>query len=105
MKLNDIQTEEKVRLDPKCWKGKKIGNPKTKMKGGVRVNNCVPAESVAEDFNAEYDDEAGMADNNLQTLERAVQGIDDLIDSGDNLPEWCQEKIANAKSKVGRAHV
>ena len=34
--------EEKVRLDPKCWSGKKIGNPKTKMKGGVRVNNCVP---------------------------------------------------------------
>lgn len=34
--------EEKVRLDPKCWKGKKIGNPKTKVKGGVRVNNCVP---------------------------------------------------------------
>jgi hypothetical protein len=29
------------RLDPKCWKGyKKQG---TKMKGGVRVNNCVPA--------------------------------------------------------------
>lgn len=41
-------SEEKVRLDPKCWKGKKIGNPKTKVKGGVRVNNCVPAESVAE---------------------------------------------------------
>ena len=42
--------EEKTRLDPKCWTGKKIGNPKTKMKGGVRVNNCVPAESVAEDI-------------------------------------------------------
>ena len=41
-------TEEKVRLDPKCWTGKKIGNPKTKMKGGVRVNNCVPAESINE---------------------------------------------------------
>ena len=41
-------SEEKVRLDPKCWKGKKIGNPKTKIKGGVRVNNCVPAESVEE---------------------------------------------------------
>ena len=37
-------SEEKRRLDPKCWKGKKIGNPKTKMKGGVRVNNCVPKE-------------------------------------------------------------
>jgi hypothetical protein len=48
MNLYDLFNEEKVRLDPKCWKGKKIGNPKTKMKGGVRVNNCVPAESIAE---------------------------------------------------------
>ena len=36
--------EEKQRLDPKCWTGKhKEG---TKMKGGVRVNNCVPNESA-----------------------------------------------------------
>jgi hypothetical protein len=41
-KKNEAVAEEKVRLDPKCWSGKKIGNPKTKMKGGVRVNNCVP---------------------------------------------------------------
>ena len=303
MKFKDFRTEEKVRLDPKCWTGKKIGNPKTKVKGGVRVNNCVPAESVeeavnpaqqaaiaiakkkkagvkeatgdekfdksmrqmtgkitpddademwptqefeplgldpsyfpmmekykaklfplayqywtegdnadelralgwepdygddyvmvvlsgighdghiqydkydfdaegeddddedekmtensqrgdtlvtdalkimrgsdvkdavlalktvlgdreynsrrgfynfyvrqlmdmsgqqgmAEDYNPEYDDEAGMADNNLETLQRAVDGIDDLIQSGDNLPEWCQEKIAVAKSML-----
>ena len=40
--------EEKQRLDPKCWKGKKIGNPKTKVKGGVRVNNCVPIEETYE---------------------------------------------------------
>lgn len=53
-----------------------------------------------ENFNPEYDDEAGMADNNLETLERAVQGIDDLINTGDNLPEWCQEKIAVAKSML-----
>jgi hypothetical protein len=34
--------EEKTRLDPKCWDGyKKAG---TKMKGGVRVNNCVKEE-------------------------------------------------------------
>jgi hypothetical protein len=38
--------EETQRLDPKCWTGyKKQG---TKMKGGVRVNNCVPRESVKE---------------------------------------------------------
>jgi hypothetical protein len=57
-------------------------------------------EGVAEEFNAEYDDEAGMADNNLETLKRAVDGIDDVIQTGDNLPEWCQEKIAVAKSML-----
>lgn len=57
-------------------------------------------EPMDEDYNPEYDDEAGMADNNLETLQRAVEGIDDLIQSGDNLPEWCQEKIAVAKSML-----
>lgn len=57
-------------------------------------------QGVAEEFNPEYDDEAGMADNNLETLKRAVEGIDDVIDAGDNLPEWCQEKIAVAKSML-----
>ena len=38
--------EERQRLDPHCWKNKKIGNPKTKVKGGVRVNNCVPKEGL-----------------------------------------------------------
>jgi hypothetical protein len=42
--------EEKQRLDPKCWKGKHIGTPKTKVKGGVRVNNCVPNESLEETY-------------------------------------------------------
>ena len=37
MRIKEIM--EKQRLDPKCWDGyKKQG---TKMKGGVRVNNCV----------------------------------------------------------------
>ena len=40
----------KTRLDPQCWKGKKIGNPKTKVKGGVRVNNCVPVEEGFLDY-------------------------------------------------------
>jgi hypothetical protein len=57
-------------------------------------------QGIAEDYNPEYDDEAGMADNNLETLRRAVDGIDDVINSGDNLPEWCQEKIAVAKSML-----
>jgi hypothetical protein len=49
MKINEIITEAvKQRLDPNCWKGKhKAG---TKVKGGVRVNNCVPNESIEEQF-------------------------------------------------------
>jgi hypothetical protein len=56
MKASEFISEEKTRLDPKCWPGKKIGNPKTKVKGGVRVNNCVPAESINEFAPAGGDD-------------------------------------------------
>ena len=46
-------SEIKQRLDPKCWKGKhKEG---TKIKGGVRVNNCVPNESINEELSQEFD--------------------------------------------------
>ena len=47
MKINELVIEAvKQRLDPKCWTGKhKEG---TKIKGGVRVNNCVPNESIEE---------------------------------------------------------
>lgn len=50
MKINEIITEAvRQRLDPKCWKNKhKEG---TKIKGGVRVNNCVPNQGVAEASN------------------------------------------------------
>ena len=48
MRVNDIITEKtKQRLDPKCWDGyKKQG---TKMKGGVRVNNCVKEDVPVEE--------------------------------------------------------
>lgn len=63
--------------------------------------NGILLENIDErDYDAEYDDEAGISDNNLETLRRAVDGIDELIQPGDNLPEWCQEKIAVAKSML-----
>jgi hypothetical protein len=47
MRAHEFITEAvKQRLDAKCWTGKhKEG---TKVKGGIRVNNCVPNESVEE---------------------------------------------------------
>ena len=62
---NDNIDEEKQRLDPKCWDGyKKQG---TKMKGGKKVNNCVPKESriasslrmVAEEYEREMEEGNG----------------------------------------------
>jgi hypothetical protein len=45
-KPKDDMDEAKQRLDPKCWTGyHKAG---TKMKGGIRVNNCVKDESINE---------------------------------------------------------
>jgi len=38
----DNEEDEERRLDPKCWKG--YHKQGTKMKGGVRVNNCVKNE-------------------------------------------------------------
>ena len=61
MKITDIITEAvRQRLDPKCWKGKhKEG---TKIKGGVRVNNCVPNEST------ELDEEFDLIESIIHTL-------------------------------------
>ena len=56
-----------------------------------------PIPGLQESFDGEYDDEAGMAEGNLHTLARAVEGLLDTIDDNDNLPEWCQEKIAKAE--------
>ena len=36
-----VSEKESPAGGPACWTGKKIGSPKTKMKGGKRVNNCV----------------------------------------------------------------
>jgi len=62
MKASEFVTEAvKQRLDPKCWTGKhKEG---TKIKGGVRVNNCVPNESIEEGGNQNDQPRAGLPAN------------------------------------------
>lgn len=57
-----VINEEKQRLDPKCWKGKhKEG---TKIKGGVRVNNCVPNEGYQSIERTDKDDPYGVGGKN-----------------------------------------
>ena len=56
MKIYEIISEMKQRLDAKCWKGKKKQG--SKMKGDTRVNNCVPIEETyhGDDFYEAYGD-------------------------------------------------
>jgi len=69
-------------------------------RGNSPMGNEMPKLTGVAEGNPEYDDEAGMAESNLHTLARAVQGLMDTIDEGDNLPEWCQEKIAKAEQML-----
>ena len=55
---------------------------------------------IVENFDGEYDDEAGMAQTNLHTIARAAQGLLDTIDDQENLPEWVQEKIAKVEGMM-----
>jgi len=66
----------------------------------VSAYSHLQKQGVAESFNGEYDDEAGMAKSNLHTMARAVNGLLDTIDDNENLPEWAQEKIAKAEMMV-----
>ena len=53
-----------------------------------------------ESFNGEYDDEAGMFKNDLQTIQRVSTHLEQEIKDNENLPEWCQAKISQAKGMV-----
>ncbi|CAB5215133.1 hypothetical protein UFOVP190_410 [uncultured Caudovirales phage] len=48
----------------------------------------------------EYNDEVGMVKNNLHTLVRMSVELAKSLQGNENLPEWCQEKIAVAKSMI-----
>lgn len=71
-----IVAEAKQRLDPSCWKGyRKAG---TKVKGGVRVNNCVPVKKKANE-SVEYTLQVkGQAVMKYQRQSDAEQALLDL---------------------------
>ena len=99
--LHQYYTEAQIVVDEEAVAKKELISEQARQIAERIINKDKHINKVTEAVsNPEYDDEAGMADNNLSTLERAVDGIDDLINAGDNLPEWCQEKIAIAKSML-----
>jgi len=97
MKANEFITEAvKQRLDPKCWKGKhKEG---TKIKGGVRVNNCVPNESVEEAANAAQQSAIAIAKKKKSGV--AEGSISDLLNQDPTSPKFNDHPGASQLKKA-----
>ena len=51
----------------------------------------------------EYDDEAGMAKDDLHTIVRAARRLNGMLDNDENMPEWVQSKITKAADYVDTA--
>jgi hypothetical protein len=48
----------------------------------------------------EYSDEAGMVKDNLHTIIRAMKDLCSSLKDNEDIPEWAQEKIAQAKGML-----
>jgi len=88
---------------------KKKGRPKGPAKGPERVTaksykykqgRPVKENGIAITDRGEYDDEAGMAQDQLNTIVRHARELERAIGAGDNLPEWVQEKMGQIKGMM-----
>lgn len=71
------------RLDPKCWKGyKKQG---TKVKDGVRVNNCVKMEEEWETYINEFGADNTTPQEKAKAIATTTQTINKLKSAGANV--------------------
>jgi hypothetical protein len=107
----DHMMETAERLDAKCWSG--MHKAGTKIKGGVRVNNCVPNESITEDLDA--DQQFDMIEDMVMALAEA-HGVDaeqiweefESVDDHELLDEsaaWHRKAGKNPKGGLNRKGV
>jgi len=88
---------------------KRKGRPKGPAKGPERVTaksykykqgRPVKENGIAITDRGEYDDEAGMAKDQLHTIVRHARELERALGAGDNLPEWVQEKMGQIKGMM-----
>jgi len=62
------------------------------------------AEGIADNEDAgEYDNEGGMAKDDLSTIEDAATELRSILTTDENLPEWVQAKITKAMDYIDTA--
>ena len=69
-------------------------------KGFSQKAHCAGKKKNEDIDHAEYNDEAGMFKNDLQTIQRVSTHLEKAIYDNENLPEWCQAKISQAKGMI-----
>jgi hypothetical protein len=114
------ETFDDPETDPEATGGapKRVGRPKGKDKGPERVTakawkhkdgrkgakHSIDGKMHEADIpvtdRGEYDDEAGMAKDQLHTIVRHARELEQAIGSHDNLPEWVQEKMGQIKGMM-----
>ncbi len=60
-------------------------------------------DALNEKSKGEYDNEGGMAKNQLKTMIDAAQELHDSLEDDENLPEWVQGKITKATDYIDTA--
>ena len=70
------------------------------MATGLRLYPVYVYNKTAESDSAEYNDEATMVESNLESIRKAADCIDEMINDKDNVAEWAQEKIAVTKAML-----
>ena len=104
------ETFDDPETDPEATGGapKRKGRPAgTKRKIGAKHSGrskLARKDAIAEEIpvtdRGEYDDEAGMAKDQLHTIVRHARELEQAIGSHDNLPEWVQEKMGQMKGMM-----
>jgi len=106
-KHEDEPEDDKDDIDAPASKGGKTrGRPK-KEKAPHRFTkgawkNKEKADEGADDMvdRGEYDQEGDMVKDNLHTIRREAGDLEKIVRNSENVPEWVQDKLAQAKGMV-----
>ena len=94
MKINDlIQTSSHTQLS-------EAANPARRAAIAIAMKKAGKKPQTENFDSGEYSDEAGMFKNDLQTIQRVSNHLEKEIIDNEDLPEWCQAKIAQAKGMI-----
>ena len=66
-------------------------------------NTYSSSAAVAECSDEEYNDEGGMAKNQIHTIKRNAEELEHILSADENLPEWIQLKLTLAQDYIQTA--